>query len=95
LIYLRSVPFWIENRFRDRTVYWRLEWLLRNSRELFRLTDTVDLSAASGKLAAEWFNPSTGDILSGGTTTGGAKRTFKAPFRGDAVLYLAAREMPI
>jgi len=94
LIYLPSDPYWIENRFRGRTGYWRLEWLFRKFRELFKLTVTVDLSAASGKLGAEWFNPSTGNVLSGGTTTGGAKQTFKAPFRRDAVLYLASREMP-
>lgn len=49
---------------------------------------TVDLTAAQGSLAVEWFNPRKGDKQAGGTTTGGAKRSFRAPFEGDAVLYL-------
>jgi hypothetical protein len=54
---------------------------------------TVDLSASPGKLTVEWFNPSQGtsaqhDEVEGATIQGGAKRTFKTPFAGDAVLYL-------
>jgi hypothetical protein len=49
---------------------------------------TVDLSGASGQLSVEWFNPSTGMTTSGGTTGGGATRSFSAPFSGDAVLYI-------
>jgi hypothetical protein len=49
---------------------------------------TVDLSAAKGKLAVEWMHPVTGKITAGGAMEGGAKRTLKAPFGGDAVLYL-------
>ena len=49
---------------------------------------TVDLSAASGTLAAEWFNPDTGEATSAGTTAGGDSREFTAPFSGDAVLYI-------
>ncbi|MCQ3980637.1 MAG: hypothetical protein DPW09_45095 [Anaerolineae bacterium] len=51
-------------------------------------TVTVDLSAASGELSVEWFNPDTGTTTPGGTTTGGASRNFTAPFGGEAVLYL-------
>jgi hypothetical protein len=54
---------------------------------LFRLTATVDLSAASGTLSVEWFNPSTGETTAAGTITGGANLDFTAPFSGDAVLY--------
>jgi len=50
---------------------------------------TVDLSAASGPLSVEWFNPRTGKARKGGGTRGGATRTFSAPFRGEAVLYIA------
>ena len=49
---------------------------------------TVNLSAASGQLSYEWFNPATGKIAKTGTTTGGASRTFSSPFSGDAVLYI-------
>jgi hypothetical protein len=50
-------------------------------------TVTVDLSAAKQKLTFEWFNPSSGKSTKIGTTSGG-RREFKAPFLGDAVLYL-------
>lgn len=49
---------------------------------------TVDLSAASGLLAAEWFNPTTGETVEPFTVEGGAKHSFQPPFGGDAVLYL-------
>jgi hypothetical protein len=55
---------------------------------LFRLTVTVDLSAASGPLAVEWFDPRTGRTIAGGMAEGKARRTFRAPFHGDAVLYI-------
>jgi hypothetical protein len=51
-------------------------------------TGTVDLSAAAGKLAVEWIRPIEGTLTPGGRTTGGAKRSFTAPFSGDAVLHL-------
>ena len=51
-------------------------------------TSTVDLSAASGILTVEWFNPSDGTTTDGGTTPGGAIRSFTPPFDGDAVLYI-------
>lgn len=49
---------------------------------------TVDLSHTSGKLNIEWFNPLTGTSQYGNAVTGGALRSFTAPFCGDAVLYL-------
>ena len=51
---------------------------------------TVDLSAAKGALAAEWFSPGTGKARKPTTVQGGAKRTLAAPFTGDAVLYISA-----
>jgi len=57
---------------------------------------TVDLSAAKdprgAPLAVEWFNPSTGKAAAAGTTDGGARRELTAPFEGDAVVYLYAKE---
>ena len=50
---------------------------------------TVDLSAAAGALAVEWFDPSTGKTTEAETTRGGAQRNFTSPFAGDAVLYMA------
>ena len=49
---------------------------------------TVNLTAASGQLSYEWFNPATGIVAGTGATTGGASRTFTPPFSGDAVLYI-------
>ncbi|MFN8487881.1 MAG: DUF6298 domain-containing protein [Caldilineaceae bacterium] len=51
-------------------------------------TVTVDLSAAQGELNVEWLNPETGATIADHPTTGGAQRSFTAPFSGDAVLYL-------
>ena len=51
-------------------------------------TVTLDLSGTSGTLTVEWFTPSTGQTSAGGTTTGGAPRSFTAPTSGDAVLYV-------
>jgi len=50
---------------------------------------TVDLRPLGGRLAVEWFDPATGRSRPGGTVEGGARRTFKAPGKGQAVLYLA------
>jgi hypothetical protein len=55
----------------------------------------VDLSATSGELAVEWFNPSTGETSAGEPVAGGASRSFTAPFSGDAVLYLYQSEPPV
>ncbi len=51
---------------------------------------TVDLTAAKGELACEWFSPRTGKKTPAGRVKGGMKQRFRAPFAGDAVLYLAA-----
>ena len=51
----------------------------------------IDLSAASGSLAVEWFNPRSGDATPGESTSGGGKRSFKPPFDGDAVLCISKR----
>ena len=50
----------------------------------------MDLSAAKGKLAAEWSHPITGKTTHGEAVEGGGKHALKAPFAGDAVLYLRA-----
>jgi hypothetical protein len=51
---------------------------------------TVDLSAASGMLDLEWFDPTTGITMAGETITGGANRSLTSPFSSDAVLYIKA-----
>ena len=51
-------------------------------------TISVNLTATSGTLTVEWFDPSTGQTIAGGTTTGGAVRSFTTPTSGDAILYL-------
>ncbi len=48
----------------------------------------IDLSATPGMLSLEWFNPSTGATISGGTIAGGTNQTLTAPFSCDAVVYL-------
>ncbi len=48
---------------------------------------TVSLRA--GAYRYEWFNPSTGVVASSGEMPAAAgKRTFAAPFAGDALLYI-------
>ncbi len=49
----------------------------------------VDLSAGAGPYSVEWFNPTSGETVAGGTVAGGARTSLTAPFAGDAVLYLA------
>ncbi len=51
---------------------------------------TVDLSAVSGSVVIEWFNPRAGEIVPSQVAPGPARRVFTAPFAGDAVLYLRA-----
>ncbi|MGH9846930.1 MAG: putative collagen-binding domain-containing protein, partial [Blastocatellia bacterium] len=51
----------------------------------------VDLSAAKGSLSVEWFNPSTGKTIVSDAVEGGRRVDFRAPFSGDAVLYLRAK----
>jgi hypothetical protein len=52
----------------------------------------VDLSGAPGKFAVEWIDPVDGSIMSRPSTDGGAKRTLRAPFGGQAALCLKIRE---
>ncbi len=52
----------------------------------------VDLSAAAGPLQVEWMHPVEGTTQPGAEVSGGAKHAFKAPFEGDAVLYLRTKE---
>jgi Putative collagen-binding domain of a collagenase len=52
---------------------------------------TVDLSAmpSSRRLVVEWFNPSSGTAIAGGSIPAGqSSQAFTPPFGGDAVLYL-------
>lgn len=49
---------------------------------------TVDLAAVQGLLAVEWIHPVEETKTSGAPIQGGTKRSFRAPFAGDAVLYL-------
>jgi len=51
---------------------------------------TVNLQSYSGSMQVEWFSPATQQTTLAGTVSGGATRTFQAPFGGDAVLYLHA-----
>ena len=55
-----------------------------------RQSFTVQLEA--GRYACEWFNPTTGNVVSTGSVKApGGVQTFKAPFDGQSVLYLKAR----
>jgi hypothetical protein len=49
---------------------------------------TVNLSDAKGEFRAEWVHPIEGTTRNGGVLEGGAQRTLKPPFEGDAVLLL-------
>ncbi|MBU6399724.1 MAG: hypothetical protein KGS61_05350 [Verrucomicrobia bacterium] len=49
---------------------------------------TVDLTAAHGKLRAEWLHPTDGARVRGEPAAGGGQRVFTAPFTGDAVLHV-------
>ena len=51
---------------------------------------TVDLSAAAGELAVEWFNPQSGKTHPAAPVRAGAKRRLTPPFQGDAVVHLRA-----
>ncbi|MFQ6130669.1 MAG: DUF4038 domain-containing protein [Armatimonadota bacterium] len=50
---------------------------------------TVNLDA--GQYQVEWLNPTSGQQVIGGSVDGGAGREFRAPFSGDAVLYVKRR----
>jgi hypothetical protein len=49
---------------------------------------TLNLSGASGPFVVEWFNPATGAVNGGSSTSGGSTLTFTPPFSGPAILYL-------
>ena len=48
----------------------------------------VDLLDVSTSFAVEWFDPKGGQTIRSEISSGGGKKTFVAPFDGDAVLYL-------
>ena len=96
LVYLPLDPLWIESQIASTRFFRRFALLTSKFtvwlRGWFMQTVTVDLSDASGEVSVEWSNPITGQIFAAGTTTGGASQSFKAPFRGEAVLYVAVRK---
>jgi hypothetical protein len=49
---------------------------------------SVDLSANTGTMLYEWFDPATGKSEPTGIVEAGSVQSFTAPFAGDAVLYL-------
>ena len=49
---------------------------------------TVNLTAASGTLLWQWYNPRDGTLASSGTIAGGASRSFTLPGSGDWVLWI-------
>jgi hypothetical protein len=51
---------------------------------------TVDLSATNQSLAAAWFDPATGQTISGNSTSGGTQVRFTSPVGGQSVLQLLA-----
>jgi hypothetical protein len=48
----------------------------------------VDLSMGSGPFRVEWMHPADGKVSTAPGIEGGAKRPMRAPFSGDAVLYI-------
>ncbi len=48
----------------------------------------VDLSMGPGEFRVEWMHPDDGKTTTAPGIMGGAKRPLRAPFRGDAVLYI-------
>jgi hypothetical protein len=52
---------------------------------------TVDLSAVSGSLRAEWLHPTEGTNVRVEPVAGGGRRTLQSPLPGDAVLYLGTK----
>lgn len=52
---------------------------------------TVELPPDRRSFVVEWMRPVEGTITSGGTVVGGGKRSFKAPFQGDAVLRIRVK----
>lgn len=94
LIYLPlDHPHWTESWIASTRFFWRFKPLVSELSMWFRRTVTVNLSHASGELAVEWFNPRTAQVIAAGKTTGKTGRSFKVPFRGEAVLYISSRKV--
>jgi len=53
---------------------------------------TVNLSAAPGSFAVEWIHAANGSSRLADPVAGASQRSLKAPFSGDAVLYLRQRQ---
>jgi len=91
------VPFWqmrphTELTSRGRCLAAPGKYYLVYSR--FGGTYTLDLSGAKGKFNVQWYNPVNGTFAKRSTVQGGAKRTFTAPFAGEAALYVWKSEAP-
>ena len=54
----------------------------------------VDLRGIDGEMTAEWLDPKTGTTVDGGRVEGGKRRRLRAPFPGDAVLFLKRGMLP-
>ncbi len=52
---------------------------------------SVDLSGTSQKFLANWFNPATGETVSGNSVSGGGQVTLTSPFKRETVLHLPAQ----
>jgi hypothetical protein len=52
-------------------------------------TVTVDLGAASGTLAYEWYNPRTGEFMPASHVLGGSRRAFTTPDARDWLLHIS------
>ena len=48
----------------------------------------IDLSTAQQTFLVNWFNPITGQTVSGSTVSGGGQVTLTSPFNGEALLHL-------
>jgi hypothetical protein len=94
LIYLPlDHPHWTESWIASTRFFWRFKPLVSELSLWFRRTVTVNLSHASEELSVEWFNPRTAKLITAEKTVGKASRSFKAPFRGEAVLYIYSRKV--
>jgi hypothetical protein len=97
LVYVPEKPHWLASWLRSPRGLGRLSAVRRLSSWIGRWqrpSVTVDLSAAAGTLAVEWFDPAVSTVIGRQETAGGAVRSFVAPVassRGDVVLYIAAR----
>jgi hypothetical protein len=71
-------------------------WLGRLMRSILRDSNrervVADLSATPGALDVEWVDVERGEIIAGEPVRGGRSFEFRAPFSGDAVLHLTARD---